>query len=201
MTKRAALFLCVAGAASCGGPPPRNTSCRELGSSAQREVITVDTEQPEMTIPAPCTRNGRAYIDSPISLRATAEGLHVRFSVRDESFVPGPWRDTRCERYLQRENPERCQRDAVVLFPGTTMLGSNYVEFELLPRRDGYRVDQVFPWSTWGIERGLGRFRLAITVFERGPAGDENETRIVSIVQVTDRRSRNRDAGAEGSVR
>jgi hypothetical protein len=110
--------------------------------------------------------------------------------------VPGALRDPRCERYIQGEHPERCQRDAVVLYPLSTLPGATNVELELIPRPEGYRVDQVFPWSTWGIERGLGRFRLAIVVYERGPGGEENELRLMTILQVTDRRARMRDAGA-----
>lgn len=182
---------------SCAAPKPRNTMCREAtGSASTREVLVVEVDEPEVSFGPPCPRNGQSYIDSPVTLSASADGLHVRFSVRDESFVPGALRDPRCERYLQREHPERCQRDAVVLYPVSTLPGASNVEMELIPRPEGYRVDQVFPWSTWGIERGLGRLRLAIVVYERGPGGEENELRLMSILQVTDRRARMRDAGA-----
>ncbi len=192
------LLAAVALTLSCAAPKPRNTMCREPeNATASREVVVVEVEQGDVTFSPPCPRHGQSFIDSPVSLRATAEGLRVRFSVRDESFVPGALRDPRCERYEQREHPERCQRDAVVLYPFSTLPGASNVELETIPRPEGYRVDQVFPWATWGIERGLGRFRLAMVVYERGPGGEENELRLVTILQVTDRRSRMRDAGVD----
>lgn len=197
MTARRALLALSLLASSCSAPKPRNTMCHEATSGpAGREVLVVEVDEPEVSFSPPCPRNGQAYIDSPVALRASADGLHVRFTVRDESFVPGALRDPRCERYVQGEHPERCQRDAVVLYPMSTLPGATNVELELIPRPEGYRVDQVFPWSTWGIERGLGRFRLSIVVYERGPGGEENELRLMTILQVTDRRARLRDAGA-----
>lgn len=180
----------------CGAPKPKNQLCRTAPGS--REVIVVEVDRDEVQVPPPCPRNGQAFIDSPVSLRATSEGLRVRFSVRDVSFVPGALRDPRCDRYAQGEHPQRCQRDAVALFPAGSLPGASYVELELIPRPEGYRVDQVFPWSTWGLDRGLGRFRLTLVVFERGPGGEENQLRFVSILHVLDRRprpSRDEDAG------
>lgn len=191
-----AMIVCAGAALSCGVPKPRNTQCREL-NTASREVIVVEVDREETSFAPPCPRDGQAYIDSLVTLRATAEGLRVRFTVRDESFVPGAFRDPRCERYQQGEHPQRCQRDAVVLFPSGTLPGASYVEMELVPRPEGYRVDQLFPWATWGLERGLGRLRFNIVVFERGPGGEENELRLVTILRVLDRRLR---AGADGGA-
>jgi|LNFM01.1.fsa_nt_gb hypothetical protein len=188
--------LLAAGALSCGAPRPRNTQCREL-SSAPREVIVVEVDHGETSFAAPCPRDGRAYIDSLVTLRASSEGLRVRFTVRDVSFVPGSFREPRCERYQQGDHPTGCQRDAVVLFPAATLPGAPYAELELIPRAEGYRVDQLFPWSTWGLERGLGRLRFSLVVFERGPGGEENELRVVTILRVVDRRGQTSgDGGA-----
>lgn len=196
MNARWALLAASLFVLCCAAPRPRNTMCHEATSAPiGREVLVLEWEGPEVRFSPPCPRHGQAYIDSPVALRASSEGLHVRFTVRDESFVPGPLRDPRCERYVQGAHPERCQRDAVVLYPTSTLPGATNVELALIPRPEGYLVDQVFPWSTWGLERGLGRFRLAIVVYERGPGGEENELRIVTIVQVIDRSARSRDAG------
>lgn len=201
MNRRAiALALMGLCSLSCGVPKPRNTQCHEL-NTASREVVVVEVDRNETSFAPPCPRDGQAYIDSLVTLRATGEGLRVRFSVRDVSFVPGAFREPRCERYVQGEHPQRCQRDAVVLFPSGTLPGASYVELELIPRPEGYRVDQLFPWSTWGLERGLGRLRFNIVVFERGPGGEENELRLVTILRVLDRRLRaGGDAGAPRSA-
>ena len=145
------VVLLGAGALSCGATRPRNTQCREL-SSAPREVIVVEVDQGESSFAAPCPRDGRAYIDSLVTLRATSEGLRVRFTVRDVSFVPGSFREPRCERYQQGDHPTRCQRDAVVLFPSATLPGAPYAELELNPRPEGYRVDQLFPCDCGSCE-------------------------------------------------
>jgi hypothetical protein len=181
-------------AAHCGAPRPRNVLCREAPGARETVHLFVGRS---MEVPAPCPRHGRAFIDGTVTLAATEEGLRVQLSAADASYVPGPYRDPSCDRRQQGTQPARCQRDAVVLFPDGTASSGTFIELDTIPIPSGYRVDQVIPWATWGIERGVGRFRLALTLFDRGPAGDENELRFVTIVRVSDahRDGRDHDAG------
>jgi hypothetical protein len=180
------------GVGSCGAPRPRNTQCRE--GSLQREVVTVEVDHGARVFEPPCPRHGEAFIEGPVRFSATAEGIRLQFSVSDPSFVPGPFRDPRCDRYAQGEHPSRCQRDAVVLFPSGSLPGAPFLELDTIPRAGGYAIDQLLPWTTWGLERGLGRIRFVLVIFDRGPGGEENELRLVTMVRVIDRNREGRDA-------
>lgn len=136
----------------------------------------------EVLITPPCPSEESPVIDQPIALRALTEGLRVHFTVRDPSWVPGPMRDVRCDRYDQGDHPRQCQRDVVVLYPNTAVPGAPTIELDATPRPGGFAVDQILPWSLWNLERGLDRFRLRISLFNRGPSGVETELRISVMV-------------------
>lgn len=174
----------------------------------RRELVACErTEQPEVfelivggggqQLMPPCARLSDIYVAGPVQLEALSEGLHIRFRVHDESYAPGPYREPRCERYEQSDSgaPQHCQRDAVVLFPTSSLPGAPALELFTTPRPTGYEVDQIIPWATWSIDRGLGRFRLMLVLFDRGPSGTETELRITTMIQLTQAAERSRADG------
>lgn len=167
----------------------RGRGRREFGGCEgreEREMIRLVVGEETQLLSPPCTRLSNVYISGPVQLTALAEGLHVVFRVNDDSYAPGAYREPRCERYEQTDagRPQHCQRDAVVVFPTSSLPGAAAIELITTPRPDGYQVDHILPWSTWNVDRGLNRFRLLITVFDRGPSGAETELRVSTMLEI-----------------
>jgi hypothetical protein len=171
---------------SCAAAEPRRN--RFACDSEEGREVELTMSGPSQQLRPPCSRFSEIYIAGPIQLTALAEGLRVQLRVHDDSYAPGPYREPRCERYQQTDSgaPQHCQRDAVVLFPTAMLPGASSVELATSGRPDGYQVDHIIPWNFWNVERGLGRFRLQMIIFDRGPSGTETELRVNSMLALAD---------------